>query len=156
MRTKLQAAAIATHAGCTTVIASGAIDHPLRVLAGGGQCTVFSATESPAAARKQWLAGMLEVRGELQLDQGAVVALEKGNSLLPIGMLAVSGEFGRGDAVSLVAENGQELGRGLAAYGKDDAVAIIGCHSGQIEAKIGYRGRSVMVHRDDMVLFKRK
>ena len=156
MQTKLQAARIATHAGCATIIASGAIERPLHALANGGKCTVFAAEATPAAARKQWLAGMLDVCGELRLDAGAAAALENGNSLLPVGMIEVVGHFRRGDAVTLVGANGQELGRGLAAYASDEALAIKGCRSEQIEAKLGYRGRSVMVHRDDMVLFSSK
>lgn len=156
MRTKLQAALIATHAGCTTVVASGAIARPLHALADGARCTVFAAEATPAAARKQWLAGVLQVCGELRLDAGAVTALEKGNSLLPVGMIGVVGEFRRGDAVTLVGADGQELGRGLAAYASDEAIAIKGCRSDQIEGKLGYRGRSVMVHRDDMILFNSK
>ena len=156
MQTKLQAARIATHAGCATIIASGAIERPLHALANGGKCTVFSVEATPAAARKQWLAGMLEVCGELRLDAGAAAALKHGNSLLPVGMIEVVGHFRRGDAVTLVGADGQELGRGLAAYASDEALAIKGCRSGQIESKLGYRGRSVMVHRDDMVLFGNK
>jgi glutamate 5-kinase len=153
MRTKLQAARIATHAGCVTMIASGAIERPLHALANGGKCTVFEAEATPAAARKQWLAGVLEVCGELRLDAGAASALVQGNSLLPVGMVEVIGQFRRGDAVTLVGADGRELGRGLAAYASDEAAAIKGCRSEQIEVKLGYRGRSVMVHRDDMVLF---
>lgn len=153
MRTKLQAARIATHAGCVTMIASGAIERPLYALANGGKCTVFDAEATPAAARKQWLAGVLEVCGELRLDEGAASALVKGNSLLPVGMVEVIGQFRRGDAVTLVGADGREIGRGLAAYASDEAAAIKGCRSEQIESKLGYRGRSVMVHRDDMVLF---
>jgi len=156
MQTKLQAARIATHAGCATIIASGAIERPLHALANGGKCTVFAVEATPAAARKQWLAGMLEVCGELRLDAGAAAALKHGNSLLPVGMIEVVGHFRRGDAVTLVGADGQELGRGLAAYASDEALAIKGCRSGQIESKLGYRGRSVMVHRDDMVLFGKK
>ena len=156
MQTKLQAARIATHAGCATIIASGAIERPLHALANGGKCTVFAVEATPAAARKQWLAGMLEVCGELRLDAGAAAALKHGNSLLPVGMIEVVGHFRRGDAVTLVGADGQELGRGLAAYASDEALAIKGCRSGQIESKLGYRGRSVMVHRDDMVLFGNK
>lgn len=156
MRTKVLAAQIATHAGCATIVASGAIDRPLSALRDGGKCTIFAAAATPAVARKQWLAGVLVVCGELRLDDGAAAALDKGNSLLPVGVIGVSGNFRRGDAVSLLAADGQELGRGLAAYGNDEALAIKGCRSEQIEAKLGYRGRSVMVHRDDMVLFKRK
>jgi glutamate 5-kinase len=155
MNTKLQAARIATHAGCVTIIASGAVMRPLDALARGVRHTVFRAAESPAAARKQWLAGVLEVRGELHLDGGAVAALGNGKSLLPVGLTRVTGDFARGDAVRLVAESGTELGRGLAAYSSDEARAIRGCRSDRIETILGYRGRAVMVHRDDMVLFDR-
>jgi glutamate 5-kinase len=75
MATKVQAARIATHAGCSTVVASGIVERPLRELADGGRCTVFRADGTPATARKQWLAGALEIGGELQLDSGAVQAL---------------------------------------------------------------------------------
>lgn len=153
MATKLQAARIATHAGCSTIIASGAVERPLNAIASGGKCTVFGAAGTPAAARKQWLAGILEVRGELRLDPGAATALANGNSLLPVGLVEVVGNFRRGDVVTLVGANGVELGRGLAAYASDEAAEIIGCRSEQIELKLGYRGRTVMVHRDDLVLF---
>ena len=156
MRTKLQAARIATHAGCATIVASGAIERPLHALSNGGKCTIFAAEATPAAARKHWLAGVLQVCGELRLDAGAAAALDNGNSLLPVGMIEVVGDFQRGDVVELVGPNGQELGRGLAAYASDEAILIKGCRSEQIEAKLGYRGRSVMVHRDDMVLFSSK
>ncbi len=153
MATKVQAARIATHAGCSTIIASGAIDNPLAALAGGGRCTVFNPEGTPAAARKQWLAGVLEVRGELLLDDGAVGALAAGKSLLPVGVVEVVGNFRRGDVVTLVDGTGRELGRGLAEYSSEDAGKLAGCHSEKIEERLGYRGRSVMVHRDDLVLF---
>ncbi|MDX1404542.1 MAG: glutamate 5-kinase [Woeseiaceae bacterium] len=153
MRTKLQAARIATRAGCVSIIANGAVDRPLHALANGGKCTVFEASATPAAARKQWLAGVLEVCGELRLDAGAATALANGKSLLPVGLVEVVGEFRRGDAVVLIGDDGRELGRGLAAYASDEAAAIKGCRSEQIEARLGYRGRAVVVHRDDMVLF---
>lgn len=155
MATKLQAARIATQAGCVTVVASGAVKRPLRALAEGCKCTVFEAHGTPAAARKQWLAGILEVRGELRLDPGAEKALANGGSLLPVGLVEVVGNFRRGDAVTLVGASGTELGRGLAAYASDEAAQIIGCQSQQIEARLGYRGRTVMVHRDDLVLLGR-
>jgi len=153
MSTKVQAARIATHAGCSTVIASGAIERPLDSLASGGTCTIFRAEGTPAAARKQWLAGVLEVRGELRLDNGAVHALNDGKSLLPVGVIEVVGNFRRGDVVTLVDTLGNELGRGLAEYSSEEAQRLAGCHSEQIEQRLGYRGRSVMVHRDELVLF---
>jgi glutamate 5-kinase len=153
MATKVQAARIATHAGCVTVIAGGAIDRPLAALADGARCTVFRADASPAAARKQWLAGVLEIRGELCLDDGAVRALGEGKSLLPVGVVEVRGSFRRGDVVTLVDGAGTELGRGLAEYSDEEAKRLAGCRSEQIEERLGYRGRAVMVHRDDLVMF---
>jgi len=153
MATKVQAASIATHAGCSTIIASGVIQHPLQALNDGARCTVFRASATPAAARKQWLAGVLEVRGELQLDGGAVRALREGNSLLPVGVSAVAGKFSRGDVVILKNAAGTDIGRGLAEYSDAEAVRLIGLRSDQIEAVLGYRGRAVMVHHDELVLF---
>ena len=153
MATKVQAARIATHAGCSTVIASGAIDKPLSALAAGGKCTIFRAAGSPAAARKQWLAGVLEVSGELRLDDGAVRALQDQKSLLPVGVVEVVGDFRRGDVVALMDGNGNELGRGLSEYSSKDAQRLLGCRSEQIEDRLGYRGRSVLVHRNEMVMF---
>ncbi len=153
MATKLQAARIATHAGCSTILGSGHVDHPLQALAAGGRCTVFRAEGTPAAARKQWLAGALEVRGELGIDAGAASALGRGKSLLPVGVVSVRGDFRRGDVVSICGPDGRELGRGLAEYSRDEATSIRGCQSELIEERLGYRGRAVMVHRDELVLF---
>jgi glutamate 5-kinase len=153
MATKVQAARIATHAGCSTIITSGAIERPLSALAAGGRCTIFRAEGTPASARKQWLAGALEVRGELRLDAGATRALRAGGSLLPVGVVAVSGNFRRGDVVSVLDAKGTEFGRGLAEYSSDEATLIAGCQSEEIDARLGYRGRSVMLHHDELVLF---
>ena len=153
MRTKVLAARIATHAGCATLIASGKRAHPVRHLLEGGRATLFHAPRSPAAARKQWLAGALGVAGRLEVDEGAVQALRAGSSLLPVGVSGVAGEFRRGDVVSIHGPDGAEIGRGLAEYGSDEAAAIAGCRSEDIEARLGYRGRSVMLHRDDIVIF---
>lgn len=153
MATKVQAARIATHAGCSTIIASGVIDYPLHALSEGGPCTLFRAEGTPAAARKQWLAGALEARGELGIDNGAAAALGSGKSLLPVGVVRVVGDFRRGDVVTVIGPDGKELGRGLAEYSASEADTIRGCQSEQIEDRLGYRGRSVMIHRDDLVLF---
>ena len=153
MATKVQAARIATHAGCATVITNGSIDRPLTALANGCRHTVFRAAASPAAARKQWLAGALAVSGELTVDKGAEQALGNGTSLLPVGVTSVTGTFERGDVVAVFAEDGRELGRGLSEYSSTEATALAGHRSDQIEALLGYRGRSVIVHRDELVLF---
>lgn len=153
MATKVQAARIATLAGCSTIIASGQIEHPLQALVDGARCTIFRAEGTPAAARKQWIAGALEVRGEIGVDEGAVVALRNGKSLLPVGVVSVSGNFRRGDVVNITGPDGRELGRGLAEYADEEADRLAGCQSEEIEEKLGYRGRSVVVHRDELVLF---
>jgi glutamate 5-kinase len=153
MSTKLQAARIATHAGCATIIASGDMERPLRALMDGGKCTLFISEGTPQSARKQWLAGVLDVCGDIRLDAGAVAALNNGKSLLPVGVVAVAGQFSRGDAVTISDANGAELGRGIAAYASDEADAIKGCQSEHISSKLGYRVRDVMIHRDDLVLF---
>jgi glutamate 5-kinase len=153
MRTKVLAARIATRAGCATLIASGKRAHPVRHLLDGGRATLFRAPSTPAAARKQWLAGALTVAGTLTVDDGAVRALRAGSSLLPVGVREVAGDFRRGDAVSIHGPDGVEIGRGLAEYGCDEAAAITGCRSEDIEERLGYRGRSVMLHRDDIVIF---
>jgi glutamate 5-kinase len=90
----------------------------------------------------------------LVLDAGAVEALKRGGSLLPVGVESVGGRFARGDVVELTDDEGKELGRGLAEYSGEEAARIAGCQSDQIEDKLGYRGRSVMVHRDDLVIFE--
>lgn len=154
MATKVQAARIAMHAGCSTIIASGAVERPLNALQQGARHTVFLASATPATARKQWLAGALKVVGKLEIDDGAAGALRAGKSLLPVGVTAVSGAFERGDIVRLCGSSGRELGRGLAEYSSDDAEKLIGCRSELIEERLGFRGRSVMVHRDDMVVFE--
>ena len=153
MATKVQAARIATHAGCSTIIASGAVEYPLHALSAAGRCTLFRAEGTPAAARKQWLAGVLEVRGELRIDDGAATALRSGNSLLPVGVVEVLGNFRRGDVVTVVGPDGSELGRGLTEYSSSDASRLLGCRSENIEEALGYRGRSVLIHRDELVLF---
>lgn len=152
MVTKLTAAKIAVAAGCRMVIASGAAPHPLRRIEDGGPCTWFLASAGPQAARKQWIGGSLKPAGALIVDAGAERALGAGRSLLPAGVTGVEGEFGRGAAVVVRAASGRILGTGLTAYAAEDARRIAGLKSGEIEARLGYRGRDEMIHRDDLVL----
>ncbi|MDP2800568.1 MAG: glutamate 5-kinase [Phreatobacter sp.] len=152
MTTKVEAGKIATTAGTTMVIASGKYDAPLARIEGGGPCTWFLTPTHPVTSRKKWIAGSLEPRGVLWLDAGAVGALRLGRSLLPAGVARVDGVFERGDCVVVRGPDGAEVGRGLVAYDAVAAVQIIGKSSGAIEAVLGYKGRSEMIHRDDLVL----
>jgi len=152
MRTKIEAARIATAAGTHMVIASGRKLHPLRAVAERGACTWFLTPANPVTARKKWIGGSLEPRGTIHVDAGAVAALRRGKSLLPAGVVKVEGNFARGDAVLIRGPDGAEIGRGLVAYDGDDAARLVGQNSERIEAILGYRGRSEMVHRDDLAL----
>ena len=152
MHTKLEAARIAVGAGCRMCIATGRVDRPLRVLLAGGKATWFLPSATPGAARKQWIAGTLKPRGTLRVDAGAERALAAGRSLLPAGVTAVEGPFGRGDAVSVVDPDGREIGRGLTAYPAEEAALIAGRRSADIQAILGYSDGDEIIHRDDLVL----
>jgi glutamate 5-kinase len=152
MVTKIEAGKIALASGTHMVITSGKVEHPLRALAEGAPCTWLLAPSDPVTARKRWIAGRLEPRGVVEIDAGAEKALLSGKSLLPAGVKRVEGAFERGDAVVIRAADGRELGRGLVAYARDDAVRIIGKKTSEIAAILGFAGRAALVHRDDMVL----
>ncbi|WP_312815685.1 glutamate 5-kinase [Brevundimonas sp.] len=152
MATKLAAVQIAGSAGCATLIASGLQRHPIKAVRDGARSTLFHASSTPLAAWKQWIAGSVDPAGSLTLDDGAVRALRAGKSLLPSGVVKLSGRFEKGDSVRLVDLNGTRLGVGLINYPHDDVARIKGQHSDDIEKLIGYRGPSVVVHRNDLVL----
>jgi len=152
MLTKIEAGKIATAAGTHMVIASGHLEHPLRAIEDGARCTWFLTVGNPVTARKKWIAGSLEPKGTLTIDAGAVAALRRGNSLLPVGVVRIEGGFARGDAVVIRGPDGVEIGRGLCAYDAEDAQKIRGRSSGDIDAILGFSGRAAMVHRDDLVV----
>lgn len=152
MKTKIEAGKMATVAGTAMIIASGKVASPLALIDAGGTHTLFRAEANPVTARKAWIAGHLEPRGTLTVDAGAVRALGQGRSLLPAGVTAVSGRFGRGDAVRVVDAAGTEVARGLVAYDDADAERIRGRNSSAIEEILGIAGRTEMIHRDDLVL----
>jgi glutamate 5-kinase len=152
MATKIAAARIAVDAGCYMCIASGHPQNPLRKVEAGARCTWFVPAATPVAARKQWIAGVLQPAGALRIDAGAIGALRRGRSLLPAGVVAATGNFERGDAVDVTDEQGQIVARGLAAYSSADVLRIMGRRSSEIEQLVGFRGRDEIVHRDDLVL----
>lgn len=156
MRTKIDAAKIATTAGCAMIIASGQSTNPLSAIDNGARSSWFSPSGSPRTARAVWIAGQLEPAGFLTIDDGAAQALAKGKSLLPAGIRNVRGEFGRGDTISILNSTGIEIARGISRYDADEARAIEGLQTSQIEEKLGYAGRSAMVHRDDLVMMNAK
>lgn len=151
MKTKIIAARVATEAGCAMCITLGSPLNPLLQLENGARATWFTAQSDPQAARKRWIAAM-KPRGEITVDAGAQKALGAGKSLLPAGVSGVTGRFGRGDPVAIQAADGTRLGLGLTRYTAEEARAIKGKRSAEIEAILGYKGRAALIHRDDMVI----
>jgi len=154
MRTKITAAQRAARSGAATLIASGSEKDVLLKVASGEQLgTLLSPEDEPVTARKQWLANQLKIRGTLQLDAGASHALRKqGVSLLAVGITKISGNFKRGDVVSCLNENGNEIARGLVNYEAMEVERIKGKASSEIEAVLGYIDEAEMIHRDNLVL----
>jgi glutamate 5-kinase len=155
MATKIAAARIAADAGCATLIGFGRDPEgrtPLGAIEAGARTTLIDAGATPLAAYKQWIAGSLSPMGDVVIDAGAVAALIKGNSLLPSGVVEVRGRFEKGDPVSVLDPEGREVARGLTSYDDDAARKIMGLKSAAIEKVLGYSGRPVLIHRDDLVL----
>ncbi len=154
MLTKVLAAKRAARSGAVTVIADGREADILdKIRRGDFRGTVIEPTQGRLSARKQWLAGQLQVRGRLHLDDGAVRALqERGGSLLPVGVTRVEGDFQRGEVVACVDPQGREIARGLVNYDAAEAARIQGRPSGEIESILGYVDEPELIHRDDLIL----
>jgi glutamate 5-kinase len=153
MITKIKAAQRAARSGAHTLIASGREpDSLLKVLGGEQIGTFLFASSSPLASRKQWLADHLKLIGSLNLDAGALNALQAGRSLLPVGVTGVTGEFERGALVACLNENGAEIARGLINYSASETRRIMQRNSTEIEALLGYVSDEELIHRDNMIL----
>jgi glutamate 5-kinase len=154
MQTKLRAARLAARSGAYTMIVGGRIERVLdRLRAGERLGTLLAPERGLLAARKQWLAGQLQTRGRLVLDDGAVKAVLKDHkSLLPVGVTAVEGNFRRGEMVVCLAPDGREVARGLVNYSAVDTRKIAGQGSAAIESLLGYVDERELVHRDNLIV----
>ena len=154
MITKVLAAKRAARSGASTVIAWGREpDVLLRLAAGESIGSLLLAGTAKLAARKQWMADHLQLRGAVVVDAGAVGKLrDEGKSLLPIGMVEVQGEFARGDVIAVRGPDGAEIARGLANYASSEARLIARKASSQIEPLLGYVNEPEMIHRTNLVL----
>jgi glutamate 5-kinase len=124
---------------------------PIRAIEAGERATLIAAKTTPANARAAWLEGHLKPEGELTIDDGAARALEKGASLLAVGVRGVTGQFERGAAVAIRDTSGRTLAKGVTAYSAEDIRRIAGRRTEEAEALLGYKGRPAIIHRDDMV-----
>jgi glutamate 5-kinase len=152
MKTKLDAAQMATSSGCHMVIAKGIEKHALAQLLAGGRATWFTATTKPQLARKDWISSAVKVSGSVTVDNGAVRALGLGKSLLPAGVTAVEGMFDRGDTIAIKTTDGKIIAKGIAGYTSEETKKIRGKKSDDVEAILGYSHRDTLIHRDDMAM----
>ncbi len=154
MITKVLAAKRAAGSGANTVIAWGREPDVLLRLAGGEAIgSALWASTPKLAARKQWMADHLQLRGSVTVDVGAMQKLrDEGKSLLPVGVIAVDGEFARGDVIAVCSRGDIEIARGLSNYSAAETRLIARKPSSQIEAALGYAGEAELIHRDNLVL----
>ncbi len=154
MSTKVRAARLAARSGAATIVAAGVTQDVINVVLRGDEIgTHFLPNLEPLAARKQWLAGQLQVKGQLVLDDGAVKMLKNnGKSLLAVGVKWATGQFERGELVSCLDTNGVEIARGLINYGIEDTQKIAGKSSTEFETLLGYADDLELIHRDNLVL----
>ncbi|MDP3009587.1 MAG: glutamate 5-kinase [Methylococcales bacterium] len=154
MSTKVRAARLAARSGAATIVVAGIAEQVItEVLAGADIGTHFLPDVEPLVARKRWLAGQLQVKGQVVLDAGAVNVLQShGKSLLAVGVKSVSGSFNRGELVSCVDDAGVEIARGLINYNHTDSRLIAGKSSTEFEQILGYADDLELIHRDNMVV----
>ena len=154
MRTKVTAAQRAARSGANTIIASGSEPDILHKIARGETVgTLLTADKEPMSARKQWLTNQLKISGRLHLDAGASLAVQKsGVSLLAVGVSKVEGNFQRGEVVSCISSEGNEIARGLVNYDSKESRQLQGMTSEKFESILGYVDESELIHRDNLVL----
>lgn len=154
MITKVRAARFAARSGCATIIASGSTPQVLQRLAQGETLgTLLLPDEDRLTARKQWLAGHLQIAGRVIVDDGAAKAIvAQGRSLLPVGVKSVEGRFGRGDMIACIDVAGKQLALGLSNYAADEVNQIKGVSSDKIAAILGYVNDKELIHRDNMAV----
>jgi len=153
MLTKLQAADLARRSGAACIIASGKEPNILvRITGGERPGTYFSPIATSVESRKRYILSARRAPGLVTVDAGAARALQRGGSLLPVGMTAVEGTFERGDTVRVAADTGSEIARGIVNYGSQDLARIVRCPSEEIESILGYNFGDEVIHHNDLVL----
>ncbi len=151
MTTKLDAAKICMNSGCYMLIANGQYINPLKRIIEKNIYTCFHPKISALDARKKWIVGSITSSAKIYIDVGAAKALENGKSLLPAGIIKVSGEFQKGENILIVDSIGNDLARGLSSFSSTEINKIKGLQTNQIENILGYSSKSEIIHKDDMV-----
>ncbi|MCZ6685212.1 MAG: glutamate 5-kinase [Candidatus Dadabacteria bacterium] len=156
MKTKIEAAKKAAAFGVPTIIANGKNGSVLEDIFDGKEVgTLFLPSEESLSGRKHWIAFTLKSAGEIVIDDGAKKAItSSGKSLLPSGIKEVKGNFGVGESVTCVDENGTQVARGLTSYSSQDIRKIMGSKTSDIEGILGYKYSDEVIHRDDLAVIK--
>ena len=154
METKVKAAKIALASGCNMVITKGSKSNLFSSILKHDKATWFITKTSPKSARKKWISSQMTVKGRIKVDKGAEAALKEGASLLPSGIISISGSFEKGDAINVLNKSNVVICIGLSSYPSKDIKKIAGFKSTEIENLLGYHSKDVIIHRDDMVIRK--
>ena len=152
MLTKLEAAKICMNAGCNMLIANGNNFNPIKRIIEKKLFTWFMPKISNLDARKKWIISSLSSTSKIYIDDGASQALKSGKSLLPSGIIKVSGNFKKGDNILIVDKNNQDVARALSSFTSEEINKIKGLQSAQIENILGYASKSEIVHKNDIVI----
>ncbi|MAI06367.1 MAG: glutamate 5-kinase [Alphaproteobacteria bacterium TMED87] len=152
MQTKLLAAEICMNSGCNVVITNGKIKNPITLLDQKKISTWFLTNAESQKERKKWILSNYIYGNRVIIGKSTADALQNGRSLLPRDILDVEGSFRRGDTVEIVSNKETVLGKGLSAFGSEDIKLIMGHESGKIEQILGFKGRSEIIHIDDLVI----
>ena len=136
------------------IICDGRAEQPLKRLFNGARASLFHSTIEPHTAREKWIAGTLELAGSVTIDKGALRAISDGKSLLPAGVISISGTFSRGDVISVRTADDQEIARGLSNYSHQQANQLKGKKSISFSSIVGFQGRAELIHADDLVIMR--
>ena len=152
MLTKLEAAKICMNAGCNMLIANGKKFNPIKKIMNENLCTWFKPKISNLDARKKWIISSLSSSAKIYIDHGASKALRSGKSLLPAGIVKISGNFKKGDNIIIVDNANVDIARALSSFTSEEINKIKGLQSHQIENILGYASKSEIIHKDDIVI----
>jgi len=152
MITKLKAAKMAFNAGCDTVIASGKENHAIQKLIEGGKHSLFKSNKKKIKSKKAWIIDDFNAKGELIINECAVVALKKNSSLLPVGVVKIKGRFEEGDNILIKDEKNNHIATGISAYSSGNAKLIIGKNTSQIKEIFGQKIKEELVHKNNLVI----
>lgn len=152
MKTKLEASRLVTRFGGKVLIANGKIPHVIKEIFNEADLgTMFLPTDESLSGKKRWIGYATNIIGKIVVNNGAKKAiLEKESSLLPIGVVEIINEFKKGEVISILDENKEEIARGITNYNSEACKQIMGHHSDEILNILGYKNYDELIVRDNI------